>query len=595
MKYYLFIPLLLLSCSQPVEPVTDFIRKVETSLIKKVYLEGDSTWTIEARMLHYGVPGVSIAVIKDNKIHWVKSYGIMDKETKEPVTNQTLFQAGSISKPVAACGALRLAEQSKINLDENVNTYLRSWQLPDNEFTKEKKVTLKHLLSHTGGITVHGFLGYSPGLPVPTLIQILNGVPPANSAPVRSDKIPGESFRYAGGGYCILQQMMIDVERKPFQQIMKEQVLQPLEMNNSTYDQPLDVTKLKMAATGYLPDGSMTQGKRHTYPEMAAAGLWTTAEDLAKFAIDISMTVNGKSDKILSKAMANRMITPFVSDFEGLGIFLDQRKNDLYVGHGGWDEGFSSNFLIHKDKGYGVVVLTNSNHPEFIEELIRAVALTYNWSNFVTVYKKMKMDTTTFSKIRGRYRNSSDGVISIYNEGNRLFRKELRSEPNELFKISDSTFISRESDELIQFKTNPADGQLNLLLLNVNGKPAEFTHPLIQINEKVPYEFILAGDFDQALKGYRVLLENKDPAINEGNINHQGYDLLESGKNKLAQDVFKINTLLYPNSSNVYDSYAEACMKNGYTDLAIINYKKSLLLDPKNNNAVKMLEELEKK
>lgn len=594
--YLLAVIGLFQSCSTAPQSSESEIKKVESNLmIHPVYLEGDSTWTIEKRMAHYGVPGVSIAVIKDNKILWAKSYGVMDKESKQPVTNETLFQAGSISKPVASYGALKVVESGKINLDENVNTYLKSWQLPDNEFTKGKKVALKHLLSHTGGLTVHGFPGYSPGLPVPTLVQVLNGEAPANTQSIYVNKLPEESFRYSGGGYCVMQQMLIDVEGKPFPALLNELVLTPLDMKHSTYDQPLQEAQLKMAATGYLPDGSMTKGKRHTYPEMAAAGLWTTAEDLARFAIDIQKTVKGESTKVVSQNMVNKMLTPFVADFIGLGIFLDKHKEDVYFGHGGWDEGFSSELVAHRDKGYGVVILTNSNHPGFIRELIRSVAYTYAWDNYVPQYKKMEMDTSLFSQITGRYRNTSDGLITVYSENGHLYRKYLRGNPMELFKISDSTFISREQDQLIQFKTNPADGKLNIVLYE-NGK-GEFNHPLLNDNEKVPYEFLLAGDFDHALNAYKNLLtvDPKDESVNEGNLNRQGYDLLRQRKLKLSLDVFKINTLLYPSSANVYDSYAEACAENGDKELAIVNYKKSLSLNPENKNAVNALEALQSK
>lgn len=593
---YLFVIVFFQSCNQPPESLEEKIAKVDSGLVRPVYLEGDSTWTIEERMEHYGVPGVSIAVINNFKVEWVKSYGIIDKETKEPVTDKTLFQAGSISKPVAAYGALRIAEHGKISLDENVNTYLKSWQLPENEFTIEKKVALKHLLSHTGGLTVHGFLGYSPDLPVPSLVQVLDGVPPANSPAIRVDKIPEAGFRYSGGGYCIMQQMLIDVDGKSFPQIMQEQVFGPLRMSNSTYNQPLEGEQLKVAATGYLPDGSMTKGKRHTYPEMAAAGLWTTAEDLAKFAIDLQKTLIGESSVVLSRAMAEKMTTPFIEDFIGLGIFLNKRKDDVYVGHGGWDEGFSSELLFHKDKGYGVVVLINSNHPRFISELIRSVARTYNWSNYVPVYKKQEMSESSLAEIAGRYRNGSDGLATIFNDGNRLFMKFIRGEEVELFKISDTTYVRRENEQPIQFKVNPVDGKLNMVFLPDNGKPIEFTNPRMEQSEKIPYEYLLAGDFNQALTGYQLLLKTnpKDPSVNEQRMNNNGYVVLNSGNTKLAKEIFKVNMLLYPNSSNVYDSYAEACMKNGDTELAITNYKKSLSLNPQNTNAVKMLEELQK-
>lgn len=596
-RIFLLLTVALYSCTtaKKHESVEDNIKRVETGLIQPVYLEGDSTWNIEARMKHYHVPGVSIAVINNGKIEWVKSYGVMDEETKEPVTRETLFQAGSISKPVAAYAALKMVEEGKLDLNENVNTYLTTWKLPDNEFTKDKKVALKHLLSHTGGLTVHGFPGYSPDLPVPTTVQVLDGLPPANTPPVRVDKVPEESFRYSGGGYTIMQQMLVDIEGKPFPQILKEKVLGPLGMNNSTYDQPLQSAQLVKAATGYLPDGTMTKGKRHTYPEMAAAGLWTTAEDLARFALNIQKTIQGDSGKVLSKAMIEKMLTPFVADFIGLGLFFDKTEDDIYFGHGGWDEGFSSEMVAHKTKGYGVVVLTNSNHPEFISEVIRSVARTYAWSNFVPVYKAMEMDTTKFASITGRYKNSSDGLITVYTEGNRLFKKNLRGTPTELFQISDSSYISRESEQVIQFKTNPADGQWNILLVE-NGKQ-EFNHPRLSENERVPYEFILAGDVDGAVKGYQALLKAnpKDESISEGNLNWQGYDLLREGKINVALDIFKVNTLLHPTSANVYDSYGEALAKKGDIELAIVNYKKALSIDPNLESSKKMLAELQAK
>jgi len=601
MKNNLLIFLIIIfsqSCSNAPTPnsLTDKIKKAETSLINPVYIKGDSTWSIEDRMEHYGVPGISIAVIKDCEIEWVKSYGVMDKESKSPVTKETLFQAGSISKPVAAYGALRLVEQNTIDLNEDINTYLKSWKLPDSEFTKEKKVTLKNLLNHSGGITVHGFLGYSPDLTVPTLVEVLNGTPPANSGAIFVDKIPEESYRYSGGGYTIIQQMMMDVENKSFPLLMSELVLKPLEMNNSTYDQPLQSTQLKMAATGYLPDGSMTKGKRHTYPEMAAAGLWTTAEDLAKFTVNIQQTLKEESKTALSQAMTTKMLTPFVEDFTGLGIFITKMKDEIYFGHGGWNEGFSSEFIAHKDKGYGVVVLTNSNHPDFISELIRSVALTYEWDDFVPVYKKMILDKAMLNEISGRYRVNGNKLINVYQNNNLLYSKILGEEPTELIKISNSTYVKRESNQLIQFNTNSENEKLNMLILNPNNGTIVSTYIRMEKDEKIPIEFLMDGDFEQGLEAYQALMSKdpNDPTIDEKKLNMIGYRFLNEEKGKLAMDIFKVNTILYSNSSNTYDSYAEACMKNGYTELAIENYKKSFSLDPQNNNAQEMIKELQK-
>lgn len=589
----------LLSCEkvQTTEGESDKITQTERNLSNPVYIQGDSTWTIDERMAHYGVPGLSMAVIFDGAIEWTKTYGVMDKEDTTPVIGETLFQAGSISKPVAAYGALKLVEQGKIGLEEDVNNYLKTWKLPDSDFTKEKKVTLKSLLNHSGGLTVHGFLGYSPDLPVPTLVEVLNGTPPANSGAILVNKKPGESFRYSGGGYTLMQQMMMDVVGKPFPQLMEEMVLQPLGMTNSTYEQPLQSDKLKMAATGYLPDGTMTKGKRHTYPEMAAAGLWTTAEDLAKFAVTIQQTLRGGPETVLSKDMTNLMLTPFVEDFTGLGIFINKMKDEIYFAHGGWDEGFSSEMIAHKDKGYGVVILTNSNHPAFISELIRSVAITYDWDDFVPTYQRRQMNFAKLNQISGRYRIDGNRFIEIFQKDSLLYSKELLDGPEELVKISDSTYISRNNNQPIQLKTNIKTGKLELLVHNPDN--GEIVSTLIRMDQEeiIPMEMLLAGDFDLALKEYQALkkLDPNDPTIGENNLNNLGYSYMQNDKLKISQDIFKINTLLYPNSSNAYDSYAEAFMKNGDIDLAIENYKKSLSLDPQNTNAEEMIAELQKK
>ncbi len=602
MKNNLFILLaiiLLQSCAETpaIDPTIELIKKVETGLIAPIYIEGDSTWTIDERMEHYGVPGVSIAVINNGKIEWTKSYGFVDKESKSPVTEKTLFQAASISKPVTAYGALTLVEQKKVALNEDINTYLKSWKLPDSEFTQDKLVTLKNLINHSAGITVHGFLGYSPDLPVPTLVEVLNGTSPANSGPSVVDKVPEESFRYSGGGFNIVQQMMIDVEGKPFPEIMNELVLRPLEMNNSTFNQPLTGEQLTLAATGYLPDGSMVKGKRHTYPEMAPAGLWTNAEDIAKFAVNIQQTLKDQSTKGLSKDMTTKMLTPFVEEFVGLGIFINKKKDEIYFGHGGWNEGFSSQMIAHRDKGYGAIVLINANQPDFMLELIRSVALTYKWDDYVPTHKRMEIDPSTIAEISGRYQVYDNLPFEIFEKDKLLFLKNtLAEESVELVKISDSTYVSRGSDRLIQFKPNSENTTINMLRLDVNSGRIVSSLTKIDNDKKIPVDFLLDGNFEGAMNAYSALMKQdpNNPAINEDNLNGLGYNFLNQAKSKLAQDIFKVNMTLYPDNFNVYDSYAEACMKLGENDLAILNYNKSLSLNPKNNNAKEMLKEIQK-
>lgn len=272
--------------------------------------------------------------------------------------------------------ALKKVEQGKIALDENINNKLTSWKLPDNEFTVKKKVNLANLLSHTGGLTVHGFPGYAINEKIPTLPQVLDGVEPANTAPVRVDMEPGTKFRYSGGGTTIAQLAIMDIEKKPFPQIASNTVLKPLKMTNSTYSQPLPADWRQQAASGHRPDGKLVEGKIHIYPEMQAAGLWTTPTDLAKFAIEVELSLAGRSNKVLSKEMTSKMVTPFMEEV-GLGFFVLKHGQALYFGHGGADEGFRAELVMSRDKGYGAVVMANSDNGQIIREVLRSVAREY--------------------------------------------------------------------------------------------------------------------------------------------------------------------------------------------------------------------------
>jgi len=421
----------------------DKIKQVENGLSGYHQIKGEPVWTIAERMEHYGVPGMSIAVIHDYKVAWTKTYGVVDKETKEPVTENTLFQAASISKPVSAYAALSMVEDGQLALDKNINQFLKSWYVPDNEFTKKEKVTLKHLVSHKAGLTVHGFLGYSPGLEVPTLVQLLEGQAPANSAAIRVDKEPGGASRYSGGGYCVMQQAMIDVDGKTFPDIMQERVLTAIGMTKSTFAQPLPADKLKNAATGYVPDGSMTKGKRHTYPEMAAAGLWTNAAELAKFVIDVQQTLKGNSEKVLSTEMAQKMVTPVEGDFQGLGLFL----RDGRFGHGGWNEGFSSDMTGHLEDGYGLIVMINANQPDFIGEVTNAVARSYNWEHSAPpAHDKQLFTKAEIEEIVGKYAYAFDQFIVVSEKDDKVYAKYMMGQPEELIKIGENRYVRRNKE-----------------------------------------------------------------------------------------------------------------------------------------------------
>jgi CubicO group peptidase (beta-lactamase class C family) len=375
------------SASSAVTPVkaadtAEHIQHIEKAAAVVPQADGKPpiTLSLAELMEKFKIPALSLAVIDNFQIVWAKGYGVVAPDSKSPVTTKTLFQAGSISKPVAATAALHMVEQGKLVLDENVNDKLKTWEVPDNEFTQTEKVTLRRLMSHTAGLTVHGFPGYDVDASIPTIVQILNGEKPANTPPIRVDIVPGTKFRYSGGGVTIEQLLMTDVSGKPFPVLLHETVLDKIGMGDSSYEQPLPPSRTGATAGGAYWDGKPVHGKWHIYPEMAAAGLWTTPTDLAHFAIEIALSKNGKSNRILSQKMTNEMLTPVLEEV-GLGFFMD-KQNPGQFGHDGADEGFQALLTMNADTGKGLVIVADSdNGISAADFVLRSVAKEYSWNH----------------------------------------------------------------------------------------------------------------------------------------------------------------------------------------------------------------------
>ena len=194
---------------QPPADDMQAITRVEHGLLTPVVIAGEPphSTTLQSRMQHYHISAVSIAFFDASGIRWARAYG---------AATDTLFQAGSVSKSVSAVGIMRLVQEGRLNLDENVNNVLRCWKVPDTPLTAKQPVTLRELLSHTAGTTVHGFWGYERGKTLPTIDQVLDGSPPANSAPIRVDLQPGAQYSYSGGGYLIAEKLLLDTVHQPF-------------------------------------------------------------------------------------------------------------------------------------------------------------------------------------------------------------------------------------------------------------------------------------------------------------------------------------------------------------------------------------------
>jgi CubicO group peptidase (beta-lactamase class C family) len=336
---------------------------------------------VEALMKQFNVPGVSIAIIKDFKIIATYAYGVADAESGAKVTPDTMFQAASISKPVAAMVSLKAVQNGLFTLDQDVNTILKSWKMPESAFTSERPVTPRSLMSHTSGTgDGFGFPGYAPGAPLPTVPQILDGLAPSNVRKVRLERPPLKGFKYSGGAVLIEQLALSDAVGKPFDEIAREWVLNPIGMTNSTYEQPLPAAREKQAARAHNRTGARMGDPWHIYPERAAAGLWTTPTDLARFAIEVQLAVLGKSARVLAQTTALEMITPVGVGPYAVGFTIQKDGEGWYFSHGGSNWGFQCGLTAHRLHGYGAAIMTNSDSGgALIRELTKLIQQEYAW------------------------------------------------------------------------------------------------------------------------------------------------------------------------------------------------------------------------
>lgn len=392
------------------------ISRIENNIHPMLQIEGEEvpTYSIDDRLKELGIPGLSIAVVTNGTLEWAKGYGLADKNENRPVDGETLFLAGSISKPVSALRAHQLVEQRKISLDDNVNDYLTSWLLPDNEFTVNEKVTLRRILNHTAGLTVWGFPGYDKGDSIPTVMEVLDGE--GNTDSVRVYKVPGESWMYSGGGYTIMQLAITDTDGTSFPQTMQENVLDPVGMQKSTFENPLQEVYHAIAATGYRGNGEEVEGKWPIYPEMAAAGLWTTPSQLIQYAIEIQLIHQTKTDGILKYETVEEMLTPGMND-HGLGPGI----GEFTFGHGGADEGFRANLTAWKDTPNAIVIMVNSDNGSIIDEVKLAIAKEYNLPGIKPDIKKViQIPVERLEKYTGRYKVDVLGEFELLNLADHL-------------------------------------------------------------------------------------------------------------------------------------------------------------------------------
>ena len=570
MKIRLFLALACL-CLGATEPEAARIARVERGLLPPFPVAGEPGMTLEARMTQLRVVGLSVAVLEGGRVVWAKGYGFADLAAQRPVTPTTRFQAASISKPVAAMAALKLVEQGRLGLDQDINTLLKSWQLPASPFTARTPVSLRMLLSHTGGLTVHGFPGYALGAPLPTVTQILDGQAPANTAPVRVDHDPASRHSYSGGGITVEQLAMTDQTGEAFPALLDRLVLRPLGMADSSYALPAgDDPALP---TGYRRDGTAVAGRYHRYPEMAAAGLWTTPSDLLKVAMEIPAALRGQG-RVLAPASASLMVTPHFSvppdpdAFIALGFFLQRRGAETYFGHNGGNDGFQCLLLANLRTGQGAAVMTNSDQGvRLAEEIVRGIAQEYRWPGFVAAARTVPLAPGRAAALTGRYRLHGDAVLELRAKQDRLYLLDHGEVP--LHALAQDLFM--RSDAGLRYRSE--GGRLIEL-----DRGRETPAPRMAGDERVPSELLQDGRLEEAAAAYRALQAARpaDPGLEEGRLNLIGYGFLGRGQLRQAVALFTVNTELHPASCNTWDSLGEALVAAGEPDKAQVCYQKAL-------------------
>lgn len=522
------------------------IKAVENNITGGLIVNDAKPSTIAERMAKYNVNGMSIAVIHDYKIAWAKGYGWADVAEKRPMTTETLFEPGSISKTLNAVGILKLAQDKKVDLYTDINTYLTSWKFPYDSLSKGKKITLAQLLSHQAGLTVHGFPGHDINGPIPTVYEVLDGKKPSFTPAVRSAFEPDLRFQYSGGGTTISQVLLSDVTKQAYDVWMYENVLKPIGMVNSTYAQPPAKAKQQLCSSAYNADGTPIERKFHVYPEQAAAGLWMTPSDLCQYIIDMQLAWKGQSSKVLNPDMVKLHLTPYNNGPTAMGTFIDNYDGALYFEHGAGNDGFCGQFFGSLEDGYGVAIFLNTDNGKLFTEVINSVAKEYNWKNFYRAPKRVTSIAV------------SDETLKTY-EGIYLF---------------DDTWaaIGKKNNEYHFF---------------TSGTPAKmyFTTPTQFVNEEFQAVKTMIKDDKGHVTGYARMVNGKEfpPAKKVGNLDTAqlsnpvlmgiGWYYFENKQYPESLAIFKRGMKQYPKDLNMYMNTAHLYLFSGDYANAIAIHK----------------------
>lgn len=592
---------------------------------RKEYSEKKTTKTISfdtlkvntEKMMHkHNLKGLSVAVFENYKIIWTNEWGIKAADSEGKIDKNTAYSTASISKPITALVCAILEEKGLINLDEPISKYLKRWQLPQSDFTKDTEITWKHLLSHTAGTSQGGFEDYYQGDSIPTIVQSLQGkLLPRSKEEIKFLFKPGTNWEYSGGGYVIIQCALEDHLGKPLAQIVKETLLDPLKLQNSTMIQPNEKGFLTNIAKVHNSKGEIIRTGMPITPQVAPSGLWSTPTDLATIAIEVQKALLGKGNKVISTTVAKK-VTDIVTLMGPRGWSYGWQRslgwaNQDWFSHDGSNTGVGGELLATMKSGNGIAILANgdkSNRFPVMSYVESSIIKELNWYIPFDEKSVKKIPKQLSRAIKGYYTEilfgyNRVGVTKIFEESEKLylsspyFKENMGIEKSKMFYMGNNTFKIDNYPNFIQFNLN----QKNVLVgITIFKESSDLKKLQLQLNEiRTPetkvIEIFTENKYEEAVHKFEKL-RLEYPTFNFENVlNNLGYSFYNKKQIDLSVKIFNLNCIEYPKSASAFDSLGEIYEVIGELELAKANYNESLKLNPENNNAKDMIKKIEKR
>ncbi|MCD0469661.1 serine hydrolase [Flavobacterium sp. JAS] len=608
MRRTILIILLAFSCA------LSFAQKTvsrNTSANENISLEGLKNST-SAVMLQYNLKGLSVAVFENYKIIWTNQWGIKASDSDEKIDQNTAFSTASISKPITAIVCAMLEEKGLINLDDPIENYLKRWKLPESNFTKGTKVTWKQLLSHTAGTSQGGFEDYYQGDSIPTIVESLQGkLLPRSKKPIEFLFKPGTNWEYSGGGYVIIQCALEDHLKKPLAQIVKETLLDPLQLQNSTMVQPNEKGFLTNIAKVHNNKGEIIKTGIPITPQVSPSGLWSTPTDLALIAIEMQKALSGKENKIISTTVAKKVTDITTMDGSRGWSYGLQRSigfgNQEWFSHDGSNTGTGGDLLATMKNGNGIAVLANGDKPNRLPVMCyleKEIITKLHWNKPINELSNQQIPNILKEAIKGYYTEilygyNRLGVTKIFEENNHLYlnspylKDNYNSEKNEMYYVGNNSFRIDNYPNIIRFNLDKNELKgLTISRPKYTTKKLVLTLDQIRTPQTQLIEIFSENSFETAVSQFKKL-RLKYPDYNfEENLNTLGYSYLNKKQTDISIQIFILNCSEYSQSANAYDSLGEIYETIGKLELAKQNYQKSLDLNPKNENAKQMISKI---